>query len=208
MSISPHYAKEREGTLTGEKHIVIGLSNPLQCPFTSPLWGRKKVLWANVKMSQEMTLLLHLQINTHLKKHIILINATLLKYHDNNKAMPQTSFILHRDIVHDGNIHGLLLKKMLVLIAFIVKSNRTLSNSEMIWKFVKKPENTYLRSIRKYSLPSHNRYLPIARIARRQALASPVTNSAVGTPPSAIIGCKSNLIGPTNLCTYSLGTIC
>jgi hypothetical protein len=73
---------------------------------------------------------------------------------------------------------------------------------------VKKPENTYLRSIRKYSLPSHNCHLPIARIARRQALASPVTNSAVGTPPSAIIGCKSNLIGPTNLCTYSLGTIC
>jgi hypothetical protein len=69
---------------------------------------------------------------------------------------------------------------------------------------VKKPEHTYLRSIRKYSLPSTNRHLP----ARITPVAASATNSAVATPTPAISGSRSWIKGPAKLCTYLLGTIC
>jgi hypothetical protein len=58
---------------------LIGLSNPLQRPFTSLLWRRKERRRADVKMSQAMTLSLRLQIIISLKKHTIFIVATLSK---------------------------------------------------------------------------------------------------------------------------------
>jgi hypothetical protein len=64
---------------------------------------------------------------------------------------------------------------------------------------VKKPEHTYLRSIRKSPLTPINRYLP----------ARSTINSPVGRVPTAAnVGWHSNIIGPSNLCNYMLSSIC